>query len=102
MTEGDKIRVNALSFGTIFKVIFWSGLCFWAAVFAISLLAALVAPAAVTVNGQQAQTTAQALGILPIVAVLGAVVSASGAAIGGGLLKIAARVLPLGDVRLSK
>ena len=96
MDNPAPVKVNELKFGTIFKIVFWSGLLIWIGIFFLTIIVAFVAPDSISINDQEAQTTAQALGAAPIFLIVGAVFSLLGAALGSVLLKLFGSMLPLG------
>ena len=101
MSSLDATPIKNLSFGTIFKIIFWAGVLFWGVVSILVLISAFVSPSSISVSGKQAMSTAEALMAVPMLLILGSAVAAMGAAVCGGLLKLFGGLLPLGSARLS-
>ena len=94
-------RVRDLSFGTLFRIVFWAGLLAWSLAVVLVILLAFIAPGSVSINEAAAQSTQEALGAAPIFAAFGVVLSSLFAALGAGLLKLFGIILPLGRARLS-
>lgn len=95
----EPTAVSRLDSGTLFKIVFWVGICLW---FAFALLVAIIAllmPSAIAMNGVKAMTPMEALPAAPYVFVLDLIMTSVFAALGSGLLRLAGRRLPLGYVR---
>ncbi|MBR9834792.1 MAG: hypothetical protein GYB42_06305 [Alphaproteobacteria bacterium] len=88
--------IKDMRFATLFKVVFAAGLCTWSLFAVFCMVVAIVSPDSVTINDQKATTAAEALLIVPIILVLGGVLSLFGALIGATVLRFAAPYLPLG------
>lgn len=95
-------KLTSLDFGTLFKIVFWAGVCVWFAIAVLAALTAFVLPSAINVNGTKSTSTAQALVAAPILLIMGTIMSALFAAIGAGLLRLFGRYLPLGQVKTTE
>ena len=94
----DEVAIKELSFGTLFKIVFGAGACVWVLLASIAVVLALVAPGSIIVNGVRATSTAEAIGAAPIFLIIGAVFTSIFAIVGGGLLWLVGRFLPLGTI----
>ena len=98
ITEKTSIPLKALSFGSLFKIVFLTGFCLWGVISLIVVIIALIAPSAVTINNQTAQSTGQALLAAPMFLIIGTIFSAIGAATGVGALKLVTRFISFGNI----
>lgn len=99
MTEAvQSTPTGKLTFGSVFKLVFWANAAIWVLLALIALLLAFVSPEMINVNGKQAHTLVQALPAVPIILIAGGIFSALGAALGAVLLKVFGAVLPLGAI----
>jgi len=98
--EKIDIKLTDLNFGSLFKIIFASGILTWALFVGFWVLLSFVSPQAIKINGEPAQDTVHALQGVPLVLLIGTIFSVFGAGLGAGLLGAFGRVLPLGKMNL--
>ena len=98
----DQTAIKSLDFGTVFKIIFWSGACFWLLLSVLIAFVALVMPSAITINGARAASPWQAIAAAPIFLIVGTIMTSIFAVVGAGLLRLFGRYVPLGAIKLSK
>jgi hypothetical protein len=94
----DEIAIRELSFGTLFKIVFWAGACVWILLAGIVVVLAFVAPGSIVVNGVRATSAGEAIGAAPIFLILGAIFTSIFAIVGVALLWLVGRFLPLGTI----
>lgn len=99
MTKNLKtLNIGQLTFGSIFKILFWSGMLFWGLISLFAVLMAFIAPDSITINGQQAANTMEALSGVPFVLLIGGLLSIFVAGVSGGLLRLVAPVVAFGNI----
>lgn len=98
----ELVAIRHLSFGTVFKIVFWAGACVWLAVAVLVALVAFLVPTAITINGVEATSPMEALPAVPIFLIAGLIATSIFATLGSGLLRMAGSRLPLGNVRKSE
>ncbi len=94
--NNQPVILEQLNFGGLFKLLFFAGILSWGLVAVLFLVLALLSPHAVKINGHPADNTLQALAAIPLVLILGAILSSLGAALGAALLKAFGRFIPMG------
>ena len=96
----EQVAIKSLSFWTLFRIVFWAGVCVWGLVAAFAVVVAVLAPSAIVVNGVRATTTAEAIGAAPIFLIVGAISALIFAIIGVAVLRLVGRFLPLGAINV--
>ncbi|MEO0850810.1 MAG: hypothetical protein AAFY04_05285, partial [Pseudomonadota bacterium] len=100
MTSSD-IPVRSLSFGTVFKILFWASMLFWTMGSILIFLLGVVAPSAVTLNGEALSARSDALIIPPVGIIIGLIISVVIAGFSAAAFSVFKPVLPLGKISVA-
>jgi hypothetical protein len=97
----DVIPVKSILFGSQFKLVFLTGWAFWIAFGLLMLLLSVIAPSALTVNGQVADGIGDGFVAVVTAVLVGGVASALCSVIGCGVLGFVSKFISLGNISYS-
>jgi hypothetical protein len=102
MAYETNISASDLTFGSLFRIFFWTSLAFWLLFGAVLAVLALLGMDTVNWNGQPVHGVQGLITGSLISAVIGAIVSSIGGLISALVVKLFGRFLPLSNLRSTR
>ena len=93
-----RIYLEHIQFGSLFKLFFGGLMCVFILFALWGGLLAVISPSNVTINGNRAQTTLEALTFVPLSLFVGALFSAFFGAVGAALFRLAGKFIHFGEL----
>ncbi len=94
----QSIPIKSITFGSLFKLIFFAGFFCWFLFGLIGIILSLIAPSALTVNDQAATGLGDGIKFFFICILLGSVLAAFTSVLGALCLKLVSKIINLGNL----